>query len=55
MSVCFDPDQAGHVDPDLGPNCLERLTIRRLESRLARKELNMLVEISSLTRDINFV
>ena len=28
MSISLDPDQAGHfVGPDLGPNCLQRLSV----------------------------
>ena len=26
VSNCLDPDQQGHSGPDLGPNCLQRLS-----------------------------
>ena len=39
MSNSLDPDQAGHfVGPDLGPNCLQRLSAET-KSPLAWKEL----------------
>ena len=40
MSNSLDPDQARHfVGPDLGPNCLQRLSADN-KSPLADKELN---------------
>ena len=42
VSNSLDPDQARHfVGPDLGPNCLQRLSVsRQQKSPLAGKELN---------------
>ena len=40
VSYSLDPDQPGHsVGPDLGPNCLQRLSADD-KSPLAAKELN---------------
>ena len=40
MSNGLDPDQDRHsVGPDLGPNCLQKLSAD-VESPLARKEVN---------------
>ena len=42
MTNCSDPDQdLCSVGPDLGPNCLQRLST---ESPLARKELIQILE-----------
>ena len=40
VSNCLDPDQDRHsVGPDLGPNCLQRLTADEKKLPLARKRL----------------
>ena len=41
MSNSLDPDQARHfVGPDLGPNCLQRLSADNTSRPLAGKEFN---------------
>ena len=55
VSNSFDQDQDRHsVGPDLGPNCLKRLSADTKGSQLARKELNMDVQLSSCTRGLKF-
>ena len=45
VSNGLDPDQDRHsVGPDLGPNCLQRLSVDD-KSPLARKELSMHVHL----------
>ena len=49
MSNSFDPDQERHfVGPDLGPNCLQRLSADD-NSLLARKEISIFSYLSVLT------
>ena len=43
MSVSFDPDRARHFDgPDLGANCLQRLTSSNQKTPLVGKEYTVL-------------
>ena len=43
MSNSLDPDQAGHfVGPDLGPNCLQRLSADDKSRHEWEKELNII-------------
>ena len=40
MSNSLDPDQAQHfVGPDLGPNCLQRLSVDIASKKLTTKQL----------------
>ena len=39
MSNTFDPDQAGHIfQPDLGPNCLQRIEYQQTMKAAGSKE-----------------
>ena len=50
MSYSLDPDQDRHsVGPDLGPNCLQRLSADN-KSLLARKKINEILDYK--TNDI---
>ena len=63
MSNSLDPDQAWHVvGPDLGPNCLKRLSVddksclsssERAKSSSHGRSRTMMGEITGNTQDIN--
>ena len=61
MSKCLDPDQDRHsVGPDLGPNCLQRLSISRRQVANRKKTVHVLskangIKILSKTSICTFV
>ena len=37
MSNCLEPDQARNVGPDLGPNCLQRLSVEEGKRQIVKE------------------
>ena len=55
MSNSLDPDQALHyVQPDLGPNCLQRLSADNTSRQGVLEALNTVLHLSFLDRCSNF-
>ena len=56
VSNSLDPDQARHfVGPDLGPNCLQRLSAYKFKVSLVGKELNTKQLVDYFLAKVSFI